>query len=695
MLKNGTLDAAAIQLRAGNFDQAQRILEKIVKKQPENIPALNMLGMLSYQLHKYDSAIQYMKRVVRLQPQNSRAYYVLGHSLQEKGKVDEAVDYYQEALKLDPGLADIYYNLGTIYHDKKKIDEAVAFYGKALQINPRDIDACYNLGNILQENGRLDEAVTYYQKALQLDPGLVDVYSKLGLIYNVKKQYDEAINSYRQAVRINPSGPAAYYGLGTALAGKGRLEDAILVYRKALQMNPSDATAYYYLGYTLLVQGMLNEGETSLRRSIQIDPDVPSPYQSLLQLMSYSKKYDAQTVLSEHLYFDKHFAEPLLPAIIPHSNICDTNRKLRVGYVSPNFRRHSVCYFIEPVLRSHDRGNFEIYCYSDVLVEDEVTRRIQTTSHQWRKIAGMSDQTVSGLIREDGIDVLVDLAGHTNDNRMLVFARKPAPVQLSWIGYPGTTGLSTMDYKIVDNYTDPPGMTEHLYSETLLRLPDCFLCYLPFEYSPNVGSPPALSSGYITFGSFNNFTKISSEVVKIWSEILRLVPDSRLVLKSFNFLDEKTRGHAMDMFAREGIITDRVESLPPNPSIREHLETYNHIDIALDTFPYNGTTTTCEALWMGVPVVALAGETHVSRVGVSLLSNVGLPELVTPTPEAYVEIATELARNIHRLDTLRGHLRDTMAHSRLTDAKRFTAGLESCYHTIWDRWCCSRRRSLP
>ena len=298
----------------------------------------------------------------------------------------------------------------------------------------------------------------------------------------------------------------------------------------------------------------------------------------------------------------------------------------------------------------------------------------------------MSDEQVANLIKSDGVDLLVDLSGLTEHNRWLVFARKAAPVQITWIGYPATTGLSTMDYKIVDSYTDPPGLTDRFYTEKLIRVPGCYLCYLPDRESPEVGPLPALSEGHITFGSFNNFVKLTPDMMGLWSDIVKAIPGSRLVMKAKSLSDKSTYGYVIDTFKQKGIPAERIELLGWEPSSKGHLETFNRIDIALDTFPYHGTTTTCEALWMGVPVITLAGTTHASRVGVSLLSNVGLPELIAATPEEYIAKAVGLARDLEKLQTLRKCLRDMLSRSPLTDAKRFTLNLEEVYRKIWANW---------
>jgi protein O-GlcNAc transferase len=468
---------------------------------------------------------------------------------------------------------------------------------------------------------------------------------------------------------------------------RGRLEEAVTYLKRALQIDPAFSWTYYNLGTALSDQGLLSQGELFYRRALQIKPDLSVAYSSILLLMNYSTYYTAHSVFSEHLGFENQFAKHLYPSSLHYANDPSPSRRLKIGYVSPDFRRHSVNYFIEPALAYHNHEHFEVFCYSDVLRPDTVTERLQRYTDQWRNIAGKPDERVAELIWKDGIDILVDLAGHTGYNRMLTFARKPAPVQISYLGYPNTTGLSAVDYRFVDAYTDPPGLTDPFYTEKLMRMPESFLCYLPDDDSPPVGDLPALKSGHITFGSFNIFQKVSHETIALWAEILKKLPDSYLIMKSPSFYDQTTRNYATSRFLIRGIAPERIELRARMPSFREHLDLYNRVDIGLDTYPYNGTTTTCEALWMGVPVVTLAGNTHASRVGTSLLSNIGLPELVAKTTEEYISIAVTLAKDFGRLQSLREHLRHRMTYSPLCDAKRFTTNLEMCYRKIWEIWC--------
>jgi predicted O-linked N-acetylglucosamine transferase (SPINDLY family) len=346
-----------------------------------------------------------------------------------------------------------------------------------------------------------------------------------------------------------------------------------------------------------------------------------------------------------------------------------------------------VGYFIEPVLAHHDHNRFEVFCYSNLQQEDNVSERLKSRANYWRRIIALSDEQATQKIRADQIDILIDLNGHTGSNRLLVFARKPAPVQVTWLGYPATTGLSTVDYRLTDGFADPVGMTEHLHSEKLIRLPECFSCYRPPADAPEVSGLPAREKGYVTFGSFNNQAKINREVMAVWAKILQAVPGARLTLKNAGLGSKIVQRKVRETFLGWGVEPDRIELLGHDPYESAHLERYRSIDIGLDPFPYNGATTTCEALWMGVPVVALAGQAHAGRVGVSQLSNLGLTELIGNTPEEYVAIATRWARDLERLSQLRAGLRARLAASPLTDAPRFTQNLEQAYRAMWQDWC--------
>ncbi len=642
-----------------------------------------------YQAGNLRQAEHILKKIVKVRPDNFDAYLYLGNILQDMGQREEAIIYYQKAIGLKPEFAGTYYNIAAIMQEEGRLDEAIAYYRKVLDLDPHYADTYNSIGVVLQSKGQYDEAMTYFRKAIEFDPDFIVAYSNLGNVLLKKEYLDDAIACYRKALDLNPNYAKAYCNMGIALQEKGLLDEAIAHYQKALQLNPNLAEAVSNLGRVFHTKGQFDDAETYYRRALQLKPDFPLCYSNLLLLMNYSSRHTPEAVFAEHLQFAKQCAAPLSSAVLSHTNDRSPSRRLKIGYVSPDFRRHSVNYFVEPVLASHSHEQYEVFCYSDVFIPDNVTERLEGYADQWRNIAGMSDELAADLIRKDGIDILMDLAGHTGYNRMLLFARKPAPVQVSWLGYPNTTGLSTIDYRIVDGYTDPPGLTDPFYTEQLVRMPESFLCYLPDNNSPEVGDLQAMTSGHITFGSFNNFTKETPEVLALWAEMLARIPDSRLLLKAKGFSDRETKDHVAGVFTGKGIDSGRIELLAHETSFSGHLGLYNRIDIALDPFPYNGTTTTCEALWMGAPVITLAGNTHASRVGMSLLTNIGLPELVAKTSEEYLAITVNLANDLNRLQSLRESLRDRMNKSALTDSKKFIAGIESLYRRIWEKWCVS------
>jgi predicted O-linked N-acetylglucosamine transferase (SPINDLY family) len=398
----------------------------------------------------------------------------------------------------------------------------------------------------------------------------------------------------------------------------------------------------------------------------------------------------AAAVFAEHRGWGERHAEPLKAKWRPHANVPEPERRLRVGYLSPDFRRHSVAYFIEPVLAAHDRRQVEVFCYASVLNRDEVTDRLQGLADRWRDVVGLGDGEAAETICADGVDILVDLAGHTGNSRLSVLARKPAPVQGTWLGYPNTSGMTAVDFRVTDSVADPEGQADALHTERLVRLDGGFLCYKPPADAPAVGPLPAHENGFVRFASCNNLAKAAAPAIAAWARILARVPGSRLLLKSKPLVHDGARRLVAERFMAAGVGADRLDMLGWIVD-GTHLEVYRRVDVGLDTFPYNGTTTTCEALWMGVPVVTLAGDRHAGRVGASLLARVGLDDLVTRSGDDYVERAVALAGDLGALAALRWGLRGRVAASGLLDAARFARGLEEAYRRLWRQWCAGRR----
>jgi predicted O-linked N-acetylglucosamine transferase (SPINDLY family) len=587
------------------------------------------------------------------------AHCNLGDALLAQGRIDEAVAACNRAIELQPDLAEAHNNLGNALRSRGSLDEAITAYSRAIQIRPAYSAAHSNLGNVLRDLGRLDEAIAAIGRAIQLDPENAEAWNNRGIAWHQAGRLDEAAAAYDRALALDGRCAQAWTNRGIAFRDQGRHDEALACLRKALELNPRLLTAASNLVYGLLFH-----------------PD-----------------YDARAILAEHRRWDEQFARPLAPLILPHSNEPVPDRRLKIGYVSADFRDHVLGHNLLPLFREHDHRHFEIFCYADVMRPDACTRGFQGAADVWRGVAGQSDDEVARLVRADRIDILVDLALHTAGNRLLTFARKPAPVQVTFAGYPGTTGLSAIDYRLTDPYLDPPGQ-EHddaVYAEESVRLPATFWCYEPLAGGPDVHPLPASGRGFTTFGCLNGFARTNAPVLALWARVLRAVDRSRLLLLA---PEGAHRRAAREQLASQGVSPDRVHFVARQPR-REYLETYHGIDVVLDTFPYNGHTTSLDALWMGVPVVTLAGRTAVGRAGLSQLTNLGLPELVAATPDEFVRIAVTLARDVPRLGALRAGLRDRMRDSPLMDAPAFARGVETAYRQMWQRWCARSRPQRP
>jgi predicted O-linked N-acetylglucosamine transferase (SPINDLY family) len=538
------------------------------------------------------------------------------------------------------------------------------------------------LGVIAHKAGRNDIAVDLIRRAIALRPNFAEAYCNLGIALAANEQLDEAVAAFRQAIALRPNYAEAQSNLGVALASKEQLDDAIVAFRQAIVLRPNYAKAHNNLGLALADKGQLDDAIAACRRAIALNPNLPEVHSNLVFTLHYSPAYDAQAIAEELRRWNRQHAEPLRKFIQSHSNDRSPDRSLRIGYVSPDFLENPVGRFLLPLLAHHDHQNFQIVCYANVQRPDALTPRLQGHADIWRSTVGLTDEQLATQIRQDQIDILVDLTMHAASNRLLVFARKPAPVQVMYLAYCSSTGLDTIDYRLSDPYLDPPG-EESFYSEQTIHLPDTFWCYQSIIDCPQVGPLPALAQGVITFGCLNQFTKVSEPTLGAWAKLLRAVPNSQLLLCANK---GSHRERLQQQLQREGIEPNRVRFTGRVP-LRDYFRLYHGIDIALDTFPYAGGTTTCDALWMGVPVVSLVGRTGVSRGGLSILSNVGLPELVARSEEQYVRIANELADNLPHLSQLRSTLRQRMEQSPLMDAPQFARDLEAAYRRMWHTWC--------
>jgi protein O-GlcNAc transferase len=681
------VDLAVQHHRAGRLREAEQLYRQVLGQQPEHVDAMHLLGVIAHQAGHNDTAADLIRRAIALRPNFPEACSNLGIALKDKGQLDESIAAFRQAIADRPDYTEAHYNLGIALKDKGQLDEAITAFRRAIALRPNYAEAHNDLGIALKDKGQVDEAIATLRRAIALRPNYAEANNNLGSALRDGGQFDKAIAAYHEAIALDPKFPEAHYNLGIALRDEGQFDKAIAAYQRAIALNPNFPEAHNDLGNALKDKGQLDEAIAAYRRAIALDPDNASIDSNLVYTFHLHPAYDTQAIVEEHRRWNRQHAQPLRKFIRPHNNNGDLDRRLRIGYVSADFRNHSVSWFLLALFRQHDHGGFEIICYSDVSNCDGVTDRLRTCADGWRNIVGWSDERVADKVRDDKIDILVDLAGHTAGNRLRVFARKPAPVQASYLGYPGTTGLSEMEYRFTDSLADPPGKTESLHTEKLWRLPVCNWCFSEPDDGPPVGPLPAEIGGSICFGTFNNFAKASPAIMELWAAILNAMPSSRLIIKSRGLGEQSVRERINRYFALRGVQVDRLEIRGHEPNIASHLGAYNQMDIALDTFPYHGTTTTCEALWMGVPVISLVGQTHVSRVGVSLLSCVGLKELIAQSAEEYVSIAVGLAKDLPRLAELRRTLRSRMHASPLMDAPRFARDIETAYRQMWRNWC--------
>jgi predicted O-linked N-acetylglucosamine transferase (SPINDLY family) len=577
------------------------------------------------------------------------------------------------------------YELALLLHRARRLGEAEKLYLRIVAEQPEHADALHGLGVIAHQIGRNDIAVELLQRAIALKPAAAHFYNNLGTALADQRRLKEAIACYQKALTLEPDDAGIHSNLGNAFRDQeqGCLDEAVVCYQRALVLKPEYPEAHNNLGTAFTDQGRLDEAIASFRRALALKPDYPDAHSNLIYTLHFHPDCSAGAIAEECRRWNRLFAEPLQRLSLPYPNNRDPERKLRIGYVSPDFRSHPVGRFLLPLIEHHDRRSFELFAYAHVKHSDQMTGRFRSCMDVWRITTGLADEQLAEQIRGDGIDILIDLTMHMADSRLLVFARKPAPIQATWLAYCSTTGLGAMDYRLSDPYLDPVEEGCCAYSERTIRLAETYWCYQPTGEEPVVNLLPVLEKGFITFGSLNNFAKVTESTAAAWGRILQSVPQSRLVIHAHRGEHCRRFLQAMD---RRGIEAQRIQFVGKRP-MKEYFGLYHGIDIALDPAPYGGGTTTCDALWMGVPVVSLAGQTAVGRGGLSLLSNLGLPELVGRSAEQYVQIAVRLAGNPARLATLRATLRQRMLASALMDAPRFARNMEAAYRTMWRNWC--------
>lgn len=608
-----------------------------------------------------------------------------GCALLEQGHASDAETCFRAALASDSRLAASHSHLASALNLLGRFEEAENSSRRAACLDPSLADAYINLGNTMLFRGRYCEAIMHYVCALTIDAEIAEANIHMALLGRTSSSLPAAIHYYEEKLRCQPQAYISLVRLGLGYQATGKLDAAREKFEAARELRPELCGPWASLAVLYGSQGCPELSLALYRKALEINEN-PIWRSSYLFSLQYSEQLTAPEIYREHREWGRKY-DALAEKVQAFGNAPDLSRKLRIGYLSGDFCQHAVANFMEPLLNCHDRARFEIHCYANVLAHDEVTARLEALSDVWLDVGAITDEDLCRKVRADGIDILVDLSGHTRGQRLGVMVRKAAPVQATYLGYPGTTGLAAIDYRISDATCDPPGVTDCYHSEKLLRLDRCFVTYQPPPHAPSVSAAPFQARGSITFGSFNNINKVNHRTIGLWADILRALPTSRIVIKHFATSHQLARKRILDSFAAFGIDAGRVCLLPAQPDLASHLALYREIDIALDCTPYNGTTTTCEAMWMGVPVITLAGDRHSARVGASLLGAAGLHEHIAATAEGYVKSAIDLALDTSHLIRLRDTLRQTMKDSPLLDARGFTASLEDAYSRAWQAWC--------
>lgn len=669
----------------GRAGEAAECYERALARRPGFALAYNNLGILHRTAHRPAEAERCFRAALKAEPGRVEAHYNLGGLLQAVQRSGEAEDCFRRALELRRDYPEAHNELGKLLNNLDRLEEAESCLREALALRPEYADAWNNLGIVLQRLGRLGEAEQALDKALGLWPEFAQALSNRGVLLHVQRRLEEAERNLRRALELLPDYAEGYNNLGVVLKDLGRSGEAEEAFRRALALKPRYAGALSNLAEAQKDSGRPEEAVATYRRAVALDSGNAWLHSNLLLTLSYCPGITAEQLAREHAEFEQRHAAPLRKEWKAHPNSRDPERKLRIGFVTPDLGLHPIGYLMAEVLERLDRRAFEVYVYSSRWLKDVQTLRIMQDVEHWRDVVRLDDAALAAQIRADAIDVLFDLSGHTAQNRLLVFARHPGPVQVTWMGYAGSTGLKAMDYLLTDGNLVPP-KHEQFYSESIVRMAGVAACYrLPAELPP-VGPLPVLRNGFVTFGSFNNPAKINAEVVALWAKILQHLPGSRLVLKYLGFGDQACRERYENLFAAAGVEHGRLSFFGHTP-MADMFARYNEIDLALDPFPYTGGTTTLLALAMGVPVISLAGETMQSKQGLTILRSVDLGSLAANRQDDYLALATRLAHDPARLTVLRSGLRERLHASLYFNPVRFADEFATTTRELWRRWC--------
>lgn len=698
-LKDNFFDAelalADLLERIKQPEEALARFKNVIDIDPDSLLALTRYGQLLINLNRNARSENLCKEAIRkldihLQknPLDNDSRLLLGHlHLDIDPSSEDALQAYSMVIKNNPEHVEALNNLGAIWKNRGDFQRSYSYYKTALTFHPDSHEILNNMGTLLMTLGQLDESTAYLNKAIAVKPDFAEGHCNLGLVHFKNTKYDEAIASFTTALGLNPELYLAANNLGSSLLKIGQTEQARLALLRAIEISPDIDDAYSNLAGVYLDQGDHTQAAELYRKAVELNPKATIAFSNLLFCHNYTRELSKNVLYEEALAYGRMVRELATPFTDwPIST--DPERKLRIGLLSADFYSHPVGYFLESIVAAFNTSfdsKFELVAFYNNWICDDVTHAIQENCSEWHLIFHLNDQQAAQLIHNNKIDILIDLSGHTGSNRLPVLAWRPAPVQVNWLGYFATTGVSEIEYLIADPYA-LPASEERYFSEKIWRLPNTRLCFSPPSLDISVNESPALKQGYITFGCFNALPKMTDEVVKVWAKILNQIPDSKLVLKARQLGETPVQEIVYERFARHGIERKQLTLLPPSDR-KSYLETYHDIDIALDPFPYTGGTTTVEALWMGVPVLTLAGDSLLGRQGVGMLSNVGIGDWIAEDLEDYVDRAIAHSQNLQKLNTLRIGLREQLIASPLCDAKIFSTHLANALRQMWHTYC--------
>jgi protein O-GlcNAc transferase len=663
--------------------EALASFDKAIAINPNIAEAHFSRGLVLRQFSQLGAAVASLDNAIAIRPDFATAHFHRGVVLQELQQLDAAIASYNTAITLQADYAEAYANRGVAQHAQADWEAALASYKMAIRLSPKHPATHLNFGLTLHALQQWDAALASFDAVISLQPDSSDAYCSRGRTLMACDQLDMASASFETAIRLNPESADAHYNRGIVLLRLARPDVAEISFREAVLHDPNLAEAHHNLASSLQTRGDIVGAQASYRKALECDPSRAESHTGLLYCLSSDVNVNANTLFEAHLRFGEQFEAPFRGNFQLHANSPEPERSLKVGIVSADLYYHAIATFIEPLLKElTGSSSYSLHAYYNNTVQDAVSKRLKTYFAHWSDVAAMDDDALAQKIRADGIDILIDLSGHTALNRLLTFARKPAPIQITWMGFPGTTGLQAMDYYLTDRHFFPPGQFDHLFTEKLVYLPGS-APFLPSPEAPEVNALPALRNGYITFGSFNKIKKFSPDVVALWAQVLHAQPTARMVIGGMESADSPT---VLKWFANEGIASERLQFFPVS-NMKTYLGLHHHVDICLDTFPYNGGTTTLQALWMGVPTLTLSGSTPVSRTGCSVLGHQSLQSFQANTQQEFVESSLKWANQLAELSHIRNSLRERINASPVGQPKIIAAALENAMRTMWRRWC--------